>query len=88
MAAAQVLTTSTAVVASDPDQWRMVFVSNLGPNVIYLEVGATATTTTGLPVPATTGTIGPLHLPPGQALNAIAATANQVSPADTRVVPI
>lgn len=88
MAAVQVQTTSTALLAADPDQYRVAFVSNLGPNAIYLEVGATPTTATGLAVAATTGQVGPISVPPNVALNAIAATANQSSPADTRVMVV
>jgi hypothetical protein len=86
MAAVQVATTSTTIVASDPDQWRTVFVSNLGPNPIFVEVGAAATAAGSVSVAATTGLLGPIALPPNQAINAICPTALQVTPADTRVM--
>jgi hypothetical protein len=86
MPAVQVNTTTTPLVAADADQWRFVLVSNLGPNTIFLgDPGQAATTAGGLAIPSNSS-VGPIRLPPNLALNAIAATAAQVSPADTRVL--
>jgi hypothetical protein len=85
MANVALTTASSALLAADADQWRNVFIANLGPNTIFFELGATATTTGSQPVP-TNQTVGPIPLPPATAINAIVATANQTSPADTRVI--
>jgi hypothetical protein len=85
MAAFQATTASTTLLAADPDQWRTVIVSNLGPNTIYLEVGAAAVVASSYGVP-TNSASPPIQLPPATMLNVIAATANQVSPADTRLL--
>jgi len=85
MAAVQLTTAASTLVAADPDQHREVTVANLGPNKIYLETNGTATVIGGLPVAATTGAVT-VKLPAGVALSAIVETANQASPADTRIL--
>jgi hypothetical protein len=57
----------------------------VGPNAIAVELGGAAVLATSWNIPATTGTLS-LRRPPLTAVNAIAATAVQVSPADTRYV--
>jgi len=83
MPAAQVTTGGGELIAADPDQHREAVIQNLGPNAIYLAVGAAAAVATGLRVAASTGE-RVLRVPAGLAVNAIAETANQSSPADTR----
>lgn len=85
MAAVQVATTSTTLLTADPDNWRTVVVQNLGPNAIYVETAGAAATTTGVQVAATSGVVT-LPIAPNATVTAIAATALQVSPADTRVL--
>jgi hypothetical protein len=82
VSAYQVSTVSTAMIAATPAH-RRVKILNKGPNPINVEIGSAATTTGGYEIAATTGTAD-FVLPAGQALNVIAATANQVSPSDTR----
>ncbi len=85
MAAVAVDVTSTAVVAADPDQHRTVKLKNLGPNAIYVEIGAAAVVATSYHVAATSGE-ATFSLPPGVALNAITTSAIQATPADTRTL--
>jgi hypothetical protein len=87
MAAVQVQTTSTTLLAADPDQWRTVVVQNLGPNAIFLETTGAATAAGGLQVAATTGLVT-LTITPNTTVAAIAATANQTTPADTRLLAL
>jgi hypothetical protein len=62
---------------------RRVTIQNLGPNAIYLAAtAAKCTTALGLQVPATSGLVT-IDVATDE-LYAIAATALQVSPADTR----
>lgn len=85
ISAAQVNTTAGSIVAENVGGGRRtVFVANLGPNAIYLGMSNAVTTATGYPVAATSGT-ATVVLEPGDRLFAIAATALQVSPADTRI---
>ena len=85
MPAFQAQTTTSALLAATNNGVETVFIQNLGPNVIYLEVGAAAATTTGVQMAITSGTIT-LRRPPLTAINVIAAVANQSTPADTRYV--
>lgn len=85
MAAIAVDVTSTEVVAADSDQHRKARVQNLGPNAIYVVIGAAATVAGGYKIAATSGE-ATFDLPPGQALNAITTSAIQATPADTRVL--
>jgi hypothetical protein len=79
--AVQVNTTAAKVTL--PAQTRRVTIQNLGPNAIYLAAtAAKCTTALGLQVPATTGIVT-IDIANDE-LYAIAATALQVSPADTR----
>lgn len=87
MAAVQVLASgSTALVAADPDQHRKVKIANLGPNPIWVEIGAAAVVATSYKI--TNGTSDTFDVPQAVAVNAIASTADQVSPADTRVLVV
>lgn len=87
MAAVNVGLTAANLLAADPDQHRSVIVQNLGPNAIYLEIGAAAAVATGFKVlAAATSPMIPLHA--GNALSAIAETAAQTSPANTRVITV
>lgn len=63
---------------------RALFVQNLGPNPIYIG-DASVATTTGIEVPANGGTVT-LPIQVGTAIYAIAATANQTSPLNTRIM--
>lgn len=85
MAAVAVDTSTTAVVAADPDNHRRVKLKNLGPNAIYVEIGAAAVVATSYHVAATSGE-ATFDLPPGVALNAITTSAIQSTPQDTRVL--
>lgn len=87
MAAVQVQTTSTTLLTPDTDNWRTAVVQNLGPNAIYVETTGAATVIGGLQIAATTG-VSTLPVAPNVTLTAIAATANQASPADTRLYVI
>ena len=80
MAAVQVATTSGLLVNADSWANSEVTIQNLGPNAIYIEFGAAATTTGSLQIPA-----GSVYTT--RALQDIYAitTVLQVSPADTRV---
>jgi hypothetical protein len=79
--AVQVNTTAAKVTL--PAQTRRVTIQNLGPNAIYLAAtAAKCTTALGLQVPATSGLVT-IDVATDE-LYAIAATALQVSPADTR----
>lgn len=86
ISAIQVQTTQTLLFdppgqALNPENpWR-VKVTNLGPNAIYIGQ-AGVTTATGYPVPASGKDEFMVY--DDAPLYAIAATANQVSPADTR----
>ena len=90
VAAVQALTASSisilAAVTGDTRASRgPVLVSNLGPNTIYLGTSSAVTTATGFPVPTNT-TVTMTFIGPADTLYARAATADQVSPADTRVL--
>jgi hypothetical protein len=63
---------------------RERLIQNLGPNPIYLG-GSAVTTATGLEVPSGGGVVS---VPGNFTLYGIASTADQVSPADTRVLEI
>ena len=62
-----------------------VSIANLGPNAIFVGTTSAVTTVTGFPIAATTGTLTLTGVDLSDGLWAIAATALQVSPADTRV---
>jgi hypothetical protein len=85
MAAVQVTTAGVALLAAKAEEERDVIIQNLGPNAIFIEIGAAATLIGGLQIAATTGQLA-TRVPANAAVNAIAATANQASPADTRIV--
>jgi hypothetical protein len=86
MAAVQVATTTTVLVTADPDQARTVSIANMGPQIVYVEVGAPAVIASSLPIPATTGRLD-LLVPANTAVNAICSVL-QVTPADTRVIAL
>ena len=75
--ATQILPANAASLQRD-----RVLITNLGPNTIYLGTDNTVTTANGLPVPtnATVDLRGAIN----GTVFGIAATALQVSPADTR----
>lgn len=74
---------SVLIAANAGRQRKRVIVFNNGPNAITLGVDNTVTTGNGFLVPAAAS----LAFNPGDvAVQAIAATAAQVSPADTRVL--
>lgn len=78
--AATLLTAANAVTGSRGP----IYIQNLGPNAIYVG-GSGVTSATGFQVPAAGSiTIGAVY--GGDALYARAVTADQVSPADTRVL--
>ena len=79
--AVQVLTTATLISDGLTDR-RALFVQNLGPNAIWLGASG-VTTATGIKVEPNGGTLT-LPIQAGTAIYAIASTANQASPADTR----
>lgn len=83
MAAFQALTTTSVMLAATNNAGENLFIQNLGPNVVYVELAATTALTTGIQIPITSGTLS-LRRPPLTAVAIIAATANQASPADTR----
>lgn len=79
--AIQVQTTAAKVTL--PDGTKRIRLQNLGPNAIYYgSTAAKCTTALGVQIAATSG-IMDLDVG-GHELYLIAATANQVSPADTR----
>jgi hypothetical protein len=84
MANVAVQTSATQLLAATSGEPRIaVVIQNLGPNAIAVGVDNTVTTGNGVQVP----TNGVLTLTAGinGTLFAIALTANQVSPADTRI---
>lgn len=83
MPAYQATTTTSLMLAATNNAYETVFIQNLGPNVVYVELAATTATTTGTQIPITSGTLS-LRRPPLTGVAIIAASANQVSPADTR----
>jgi actin-like ATPase involved in cell morphogenesis len=83
MSAVSVGTSSTAILAADPNQSRRVRIRNTGGTVLHVEIGAAAAVATGYPVAATTGEVV-LDLPAGEALNGITITA----PIDVRYLVI
>lgn len=93
--AVQVATAAPTLLAPNNPNRRILEVANLGPNAIF--VGPSdVTTATGYPVSkvdanGVAGTLPPLYYSVGdqsvtEALYAIAATALQTTPADTRVL--
>ena len=85
MAAVAVNTSTTEILAADPDQHRTAKVQNLGPNAIYVEAGAAAAVATSFKIAATSGE-AEFKVPAGVALNAITTSAIQSTPSDTRVL--
>lgn len=85
MAAVDVQTTTTVLLADNNAQSEEVTIQNLGPNVIYIDFDTAAATTTGVQIPITSGVLT-VRRGPNTAINAIAATANQTSPANTRIL--
>lgn len=85
-----VLTTSVRITQDTQSDRKRIKVFNNGPNPIYVGPDSTVTTGTGFPVPAGTSaefrlrTSTESHGTAGQ-LWAIAGTASQTSPLDTRV---
>lgn len=74
---------ASATVIPLPNGTRRVRIQNLGPNVIYIgTTAAKCTAALGLQVAATTGFTEFEMM--GHEVYARAATADQVSPADTR----
>jgi len=89
--AVQVLTGSSIAIltpaAGDNRQSRgPILISNLGPNAIFVGTSNAVTTATGFPIPATTGSVNIGFINSGDTLYARAATADQTTPADTRVM--
>ena len=82
MPAYQVTTASTAMLDGTNDGHESVGIQNLGPNPIYVELGAAATVAGGTQVPASGGTLSFMR-PPDTAVNVICAVL-QATPADTR----
>lgn len=85
MPAFQAQTTTSLMLAGTNNGYETVFIQNLGPNVVYVELAATTATTTGTQIPITSGTMT-IRRPPLTPIAIIANSANQVSPADTRYV--
>ena len=85
MAAFQALTSTAVMIAGTNNAGENVFIQNLGPNAIFVELGAAAVAATSVQIAATTGTLT-IRRPPLTSVNVIAATANQTTPADTRFV--
>lgn len=83
MAAVNVLASASTTVVASSDQWRSGIMFNNGPNTIWFSTEGAAATTTGVPLAA--GAATGFVLGPGEALTAIASTADQSSPANTRV---
>jgi len=86
MANVAVATAATQILAANTNvaERSAVVIQNLGPNAIAVGVDNTVTTANGVQIPSN----GVLTLTAGinGTLFAVAATANQVSPADTRVL--
>jgi hypothetical protein len=85
MPAVQIATASaTQILAANAavEPRTRLLITNLGPNTIYLGPDNTVTTATGLPVP--TGASVELRGTINGTVFGIAATALQVTPADTR----
>lgn len=75
---------SDAIAASaHPFDYKDINVQNLGPNPIFVEIGGVATVAGGSRVDA--GGSMTFRRAPNQRVSVIAATADQVSPADTRI---
>lgn len=83
MAAVAVLASASTVVVAASDQWRSGLMQNRGPNSIWFSTDGAAAVATGVEV-ASGASVG-FVLGPGEALRAIASTADQVTPLDTRV---
>lgn len=73
---------SSTMIAAGAATQNEIYVQNLGPNPIYVEISAAATVAGSYQIPA--GQSFRLFRPGRFAVNVIAATADQVSPADTR----
>jgi hypothetical protein len=86
MANVAVGTSATQILAANTNvaQRSAVVIQNLGPNAITIGVDNTVTTANGITV-ATNGVIT-LTAGINGTLFAVAATAAQVSPADTRIL--
>jgi hypothetical protein len=82
----EVQTTATQLVAGDHRR-SVLAIANTGPNAIYIG-NEDVTTDTGFPIAATTGVFSADQHSVMETLYAIAATANQASPADTRVLEV
>jgi hypothetical protein len=85
-AAVQVLTGSATKVAtaSTAPSRKNITIQNLGPNDIYCGFDTSVTTATGMKVAANTGVLS-IDLGPNVTVYCRAASADQSSPADTRV---
>lgn len=84
MAAVDVQTTSTLLFSdTNSSEAVEVIIQNRGPNSIYVSTEAGVTTATGVEV-ASNGVLV-LQRPRGK-IYAVAATANQTTPANTRVL--
>ncbi len=81
MAAVQVDTTAADLVPASDVAQRKILIQNLGPNSIFLDIGAVATATTGIVIAASGANT--FTVAPGKAISAI-TTVLQVSPSDTR----
>lgn len=82
--AVQVNTTAATVIAADSPRYRSVAIRNMGPNPVYVDLDSAATVAGSMPVDANGGYYA-FRLPPNTAVSMIAATALQVTPADTRI---
>jgi hypothetical protein len=80
----QVTTASTAMLDGTNDGHESIGIQNLGPNPIYVELGAAAAVAGGTQVPANGGTLSFMRKP-DTAVNVICAALQQ-TPYDTRYV--
>jgi hypothetical protein len=85
--AKQVLASAAVLIETATAGRKRIKVQNLGPNKIYVGFSNAVTSATGWEVAATGGTLD-LDLANGSQVWARAVTADQASPADTRVIEL
>ncbi len=83
MAAVDVLASAATLIYTPAGGRETVVVQNLGPNDIYVDYSSTVTSATGLKI-AANGTYSVGHV--RRKLYARAVTADQVAPANTRIL--
>lgn len=83
MAAVDVLASASTTVVAASSNWRSGLVQNRGPNSIWFSTDGPAAVATGAEI--LPGQSVGFMLAPGEAFAAIASTADQVAPANTRV---